>query len=68
MKLPHKIKLLKLKKRLKNRDICVFTGADISTVFNWTSEKYCPKILNRIFADKLIELSSGDITLKDCGY
>ncbi len=67
MKLPRKIKLLKLKKKLKNKDICAFTGAKMPTVFSWTSDKYCPIKLNLAYAHKLVELSGGDITLKDCG-
>ncbi len=67
MKLPKKLRLLKFEKRWKYADISGFTGASIQAVKNWCNDDRCPKALKRHFADELVKVSNGDITLKDCG-
>lgn len=67
-KLSRKIKILKLRKKLHNKDIALATGANISTVFMWTSEEYCPKRIQHNYAVALFVLSDGYIKMMDCGY
>lgn len=68
MELSLKLKMLKLEYKYTNEMIARFTGASLSSVFNWTSDKYKPKKIQKRHARKLMELFNNKVTMKDCGY
>ena len=67
-RLPKKLRVFKASRRMKILDIAEKVGAKSQAVINWMSEERCPKKLLKKHADKLVELTGGAITLRDCGW
>lgn len=68
MKLPKKLRIYKVTKNLKYKDIAEYTHASIQAVKDWCHEKRCPKKIKLHFARKLVSLTNNKITLSDCGH
>lgn len=67
MKLPEKIRIFKARNNLKYKFISKYVGTTEQAVKNWCNDKRCPKKIKLLFAERLVELSKGYITLKDTG-
>lgn len=63
-----KLRIFKAKSGMKNKDIVNYTGASLQSIVNWGSKTRRPKKLEIQYAQSLVQMTSGYITLKDCGH
>lgn len=68
LNLPKKLRIFKAKTKLRNKYIAEKVGTTEQAIKNWTHDENCPHQLRRHFAEKLVELCNGEITLSDCGW
>lgn len=68
MNLPRKLRAYKAVEQWSYSEIAEFVGTTAQSVKNWCHNDRCPAKLKYPFAERLVELTNGKITMKDCGY
>lgn len=68
LKLPRKLRMFRVKKGWKNPTLAEKVGVCLQSVVNWQSDKNCPAKIDIHSAKRLVEITNGYITLKDCGH
>lgn len=67
-KLPRKLRIFRARRGWKNSYIAEKMGVSLQSVVNWASEKRCPAKIELHSAKRLVEITNGYVTLKDCGH
>ncbi len=66
--LSEKLRYFKFIKRIRNKYIAKEIGCTEQAIKNWQNDDRVPHQIKREFAEKLVKLTSGDITMIDCGW
>lgn len=68
LKLPRKLRIFRAKTGLSNPEIAEKAGVCLQSIVNWMSNKRCPAQIDIHNAKRLVEITNGYVTLKDCGH
>jgi hypothetical protein len=67
-KLPLKLRIYKATTKKRNIEIAEKIGVRTQSIVDWCSDERCPEKIQRDHAEKLVKLTDGYITMKDCGW